>query len=173
MMEFVHRVASWGDALLGLSIKAEELGFGHMATRALFMYLILIWLIRSAKKRFLGQPTAFDMILVIVLGSIAARAMTGGAPYFPSVLGMIVIIATHWVFSYLARESSWFSTLIKGHFTSIIRDGDIDHRALRDAHMSRDDLDEELRQQGLRDPGKVAEARLERSGKLSVIKRGG
>jgi uncharacterized membrane protein YcaP (DUF421 family) len=171
LTEFFHKVGGWGDALLGLSVKAEDLGFGHMAARALLMYLILIWLVRSAKKRFLGQPTAFDMILVIVLGSIAARAMTGGAPYFPSVLGMIIIIATHWIFSYVARDSSWFSGLIKGHSTSIIRDGDIDHRALRDAHMSRDDLDEELRQQGIRDPSKVAESRLERSGKLSVIKR--
>jgi uncharacterized membrane protein YcaP (DUF421 family) len=169
-MGFVHTLALWGDSVLGLSVKAEELGFGNMAARALLMYLILIWLIRSAKKRFLGQPTAFDMILVIVLGSIAARAMTGGVAFFPSVLGMMVIIATHWVFSYLARESSWFSGLIKGHSTSIVRDGMIDHRALRDAHMTRDDLDEELRQQGVREPTNVAEARLERSGKLSVIR---
>jgi uncharacterized membrane protein YcaP (DUF421 family) len=43
-------------------------------------------------------------------------------------------------------------------------------KALRAAHMSDDHLDEELRQQGVHDPNLVAEARLERSGKLSVIK---
>ena len=161
------------DAVLGLSLKSEDLGFGHMAARALLMYLILIWLIRSAKKRFLGQPTAFDMILVIMLGSIAARALTGGAPYFPCVLAMMVIIATHWLFSLIARDSRWFSGLIKGHPTILIREGRVDGNALRAAHMSRGDLDEELRQQGVDEPSKVAHARLERSGKLSVIKQAG
>ena len=161
------------DEVLGLSLKSEDLGFGHMAARALLMYLILIWLIRSAKKRFLGQPTAFDMILVIMLGSIAARALTGGAPYFPCVLAMMVIIATHWLFSLIARDSRWFSGLIKGHPTILIREGRVDGNALRSAHMSRGDLDEELRQQGVDEPSKVAHARLERSGKLSVIKQAG
>jgi uncharacterized membrane protein YcaP (DUF421 family) len=35
--------------------------------------------------------------------------------------------------------------------------------------MSEDDLAEDLRQQGVNNPGEVKEARLERSGKLSVI----
>jgi uncharacterized membrane protein YcaP (DUF421 family) len=170
MDNFFYSITATAEAVLGLSLKAEDLGYCHMAARALLMYLILIGVIRGAKKRFLGQPSAFDMILVIVLGSIAARALTGGAPYFPSVLALLVIVATHWIFSFIARDSRWFSDLIKGHSTILIENGQIDRRALRDAHMSDDDLDEELRQQGQRDPEQVAEARLERSGKLSVIK---
>jgi uncharacterized membrane protein YcaP (DUF421 family) len=171
--ELIRMVAARGDAVLGLSLKAEDLGFGHMAARASLMYLILIWLIRSAKKRFLGQATAFDMILVIVLGSIGARALTGGVPYFPCVLAMIVLVVLHWLFSYVGREWPWFSALIKGHSTTLIRQGRIDHQALRRAHMSRDDLDEDLRQQGVDSPDSAAEARLERSGRLSVIKKPG
>src|SRR4051794_15630402 len=163
-------ISDGAETVLGLSLKSEQLGYGHMAARALLMYLIMIAVVRAAKKRFLGQPSAFDMILVIVLGSIAARALTGGAPYFPSVLALLVIVATHWIFSFIARDSRWFSDLIKGHSTILIENGRVDSKALRDAHMSRDDLDEELRQQGVRDPAKATEARLERSGKLSVIK---
>ena len=173
MEKLFHFISVTADAALGLSLKAEDLGYGHMAARALLMYLILIGVIRGAKKRFMGQPSAFDIILVIVLGSIAARALTGGAPYFPSVLALMVIVAAHWVFSLIARDSRWFSNLIKGHSTLLIENGEINRKALRDAHMSRDDLDEELRQQGVRDPDNVVEARLERSGKLSVIKTRG
>jgi uncharacterized membrane protein YcaP (DUF421 family) len=172
MMTFFQAIADTGDAVLGLSLKSEQLGFGHMAARAVLMYVILIWLVRSAKKRFLSRATAFDTILVIVIGSIAARALTGGAPYFPSVLALLVLVITHWVFSYVGRKSAWFSGLIKGHSTTLIHDSNIDHSALRDAHMSRDDLDEDLRQQGVSDPSQVTEARLERSGNLSVIKSG-
>jgi uncharacterized membrane protein YcaP (DUF421 family) len=162
-------MSRWGDAVLGLSVKAEDLSFGHMAARACVMYILLIWLVRSAKKRFIGEATAFDMILVIVLGSIAARGLTGGAPYFPCVLAMAILIGMHWAFSYIAQRSSWFSGLIKGHSTLLIADGSIRYGALRAAHMSRDDLDEDLRQEGVADPAQVREARLERSGRLSVI----
>jgi uncharacterized membrane protein YcaP (DUF421 family) len=53
-----------------------------MAARALLMYLLLVVIVRSAKKRFLSNATAFDFILTVVIGSVAARAMTGGAPFF-------------------------------------------------------------------------------------------
>jgi uncharacterized membrane protein YcaP (DUF421 family) len=171
MSDVFASLSLWTDTLLGLSLRPEQLGFGHMAARALLMYVILIWLVRTAKKRFLSNATAFDFILTVMVGSIAARALTGGAPYFPSMLAMLVLIAMHWLFSLAGREWSWFSHLIKGHTTLLIRDGRIDHAALRDAHMSRDDLDEDLRQQGVTSPEAVAEARLERNGKLSVIKR--
>jgi uncharacterized membrane protein YcaP (DUF421 family) len=166
-----NQIYRWSDAVLGLSNKAENLGFGHMAARAFLMYILLIWLIRCAKKRFLGEATAFDVILVIVLGSIAARGLTGGAPYFPCVLAMAVLVVMHWLFSYIAQRSPWFSALLKGHSTLLIADGRIQHEPLRASHMSRDDLDEDLRQQGVADPAEVREARLERSGRLSVLRK--
>lgn len=47
----------------------------------------------------------------------------------------------------------------------------LDREALRDAHMSADDLAEDLRQQAVVGPSEVSEARLERNGKLSVIRK--
>jgi uncharacterized membrane protein YcaP (DUF421 family) len=158
------------EQIFGLSLKSEQLGFAHMAARAFLMYVLLIAIIRAGKKRFLGRATAFDVVLSIMVGAIAARAVTGGAPYFPSLLAILVFVAMHWLFSSLARGSSSFSSLIKGNATPLIRNGCIDEKALKDAHMSRDDLDEDLREKGVADPAEVAEARLERSGRLSVLR---
>lgn len=155
---------------LGLSLKSEQLGFAHMGARAFLMYILLIAIIRAGKKRFLGRATAFDVVLSILVGSIAARAITGGAPYFPSLFAILVLVGMHWVFSSLARSSSSFSSLIKGNATLLIRNGRIDEKALKDAHMSRDDLGEDLREEGVSNLAEVAEARLERSGRLSVIR---
>jgi|SRR4051794_32406876 uncharacterized membrane protein YcaP (DUF421 family) len=159
------------DEVLGLSLKSEQLGFSHMASRAALMYVALIILVRFAKKRFLGGATAFDYILVVLIGAVAGRAMTGGAPYFASLFGLVVMIAMHWIFSATSQRSEAFSHLIKGHATVIIKYGKVDKAALAKAHMSEDDLDEDLRDKGVKDPAQVAEARLERSGKLSVIKK--
>src|SRR5215212_3909515 len=159
------------DEILGLSLKSEQLGFGRMAARAAVMYVALIVLVRFAKKRFLGQATAFDYILVVLIGAVAGRAMTGGAPYFASLFGLFVLVAMHWVFSAASKRSPAFSSLIKGHATTIIKEGKLDVRQMAKAHMSSDDLEEDLREKGVKGPSEVKEARLERSGKLSVIKK--
>src|SRR5215218_5484859 len=88
------------EEVLGLSLKSEQLGYGHMAARALLMYLLLVVIVRSAKKRFLSNATAFDFILTVVIGSVAARAMTGGAPFFSATLAVVKMVLIHWVFSW-------------------------------------------------------------------------
>lgn len=161
----------WLDRLLGLSFKSEDLGFGHMAARAAVMYVAMIVIVRIGKKRALGDATAFDVILIIILGSVAARAMTGGAPFFPCLLAMIVMVVMHWAMSAITRDAPSFGHWVKGHSTVLIRDGEVQHEAMRHEHVSRDDLAEDLRQKGVCDPSEVKEARLERSGTVSVIRK--
>jgi uncharacterized membrane protein YcaP (DUF421 family) len=158
------------DDLLGLSLKSEQLGFGQMIARAVLMYVLLLVIVRSGKKRFLGRATAFDVILVIMIGSVAARALTGGAPFFPATLGIAALVALHWIISWIARRSKTFGGWVKGHSTTLVKDGKVLEKPLADAHMSDDDLDEDLREQGVDAVSKVKEARLERSGRLSVVK---
>jgi uncharacterized membrane protein YcaP (DUF421 family) len=52
----------------------------------------------------------------------------------------------------------------------LVQNGRIDEPALKDAHMSRDDLDEDLHEKEVSVLAEVAAARLERSGRLSVIR---
>jgi uncharacterized membrane protein YcaP (DUF421 family) len=160
------------DALLGLSAtKAEELSVLQVCDRALIVYIVLIIYVRLGKKRFLGSATAFDAILVIIIGSIASRAISGTAPFFASLAGTLVLILVHWVISYFTQDWATLSELLKGTSTLIIQGGRVDHAALRRAHMSDDDLREDLRSHGVSAPVEVEEARLERSGALSVIKK--
>lgn len=168
----MQTVSHFLDAILGLSATtAEELTTAQVCVRAIVVYLTLIAYVRFGKKRFLGQATAFDAILMIVIGSIASRAISGTAPFFPSLAGTFVLVLVHWIISYLTEDSAALGAILKGHDTVIIRNGRVDRKALQSAHMSPDDLAEDLRQEGIQHPREVKEARLERSGKLSVIKK--
>jgi uncharacterized membrane protein YcaP (DUF421 family) len=165
-------IANVLDTVLGLSAKhTEDLGTLQMCARALIVYLVLIAYVRFGKKRFLGEATAFDAVLIIVIGSLASRAVSGTAPFFASLAATFTFIAIHWIISYFTEGSSTLSFLVKGDDTVLVKNGRVDRKALEKSHMSPDDLAEDLRQQGVEDPGKVKEARLERSGKVSVIKR--
>jgi uncharacterized membrane protein YcaP (DUF421 family) len=171
---FLCMEAFWNaiDTGLGLSAtKAEELNTLQVCFRAVVVYLVLIGFIRFAKKRFLSQATAFDVILVIVIGSISSRAVSGTAPFLPSLAGTFVLIFMHWIISYFTRDSKFLGYLAKGKDTVLIRDGKVDAKAMAASHMSEDDLLEDLRHQGVEAPADAKSARLERSGKLSVIKK--
>ena len=94
------------DFLFGLSAnKAEELTTMQVCLRAVVVYIVLIAYVRFAKKRFIGQATAFDFIVVIIIGSIASRAISGTAPFFASLAGTFMLILMHWLISYFSRSS--------------------------------------------------------------------
>lgn len=164
-------LANIANALVGFSAKAEQLTIVQGVVRALLIYIVLIAVVRFGKKRFLGRATAFDVILVIIIGSTASRAIVGSAPPFVALAAVVALVAFHWVISLISRDSRFFSNLIKGNPTLIIKDGKVQRKNLRAAHMSDDDLDEDLRREGVADAAQVAEARLERDGKLSVLRK--
>jgi uncharacterized membrane protein YcaP (DUF421 family) len=80
-------------------------------------------------------------------------------------------MTVHWAISLFTRDSERLSAFVEGRPRTIIVDGNVDNAALRAAHMSQEDLEEDLRQSGIDDAGLVKLAVLERSGRLSVIKQ--
>lgn len=158
------------EDIIGIGKEAMQLDAGEMALRAAIIYIVTLAIVRLGKKRFMGSGTAFDMIVGIMLGSMASRALTGNAPIVPTMTGAAVLVGAHWVFSAIAVRWHGFGVLIKGRPDTIVRDGEVDEAMMRKAHMTDRDLEEDLRDNGLTDVAKVAEARLERSGRLSVVK---
>jgi hypothetical protein len=59
--------------------------------RAIVVYFLLVLFVRLGKKRFLGQATAFDAVLIILIGSIASRAVSGTAPFVASLAATLSI----------------------------------------------------------------------------------
>ncbi|MDF3063943.1 MAG: hypothetical protein K0S06_4052 [Microvirga sp.] len=156
---------------LGLGLDSKEIGLAQMAIRAAVVYVVTVAFVRLAKKRFMSRASAFDVILGIMLGSIVSRAITGNAPFGPALAASAALIAMHWLFSFVAYYWHGFGIAVKGQPRVLIRDGAPDRNAMRRAHITEHDLHEDLRTEGLDSPVKVREARLERSGKLSVVKR--
>ena len=160
---------AFGQMLLGIGVKAEQLRPEQAVLRAVVVYVVALAIVRLGKRRLLARATAFDVIVSIVIGSIAGRAVTGNAPFGPAFAGLAGIVAMHWIVSALALRWGFFGKVVKGRSTIIIRDGRLDEEALRSEHMTKDDLDEDLRQKGHPAVKGVAEGRLERSGQVSVL----
>lgn len=166
----MQSLADFTDALLGLSLPAHELQAGHVAWRTVIVFVFGVVIVRLSNRRLLGRNAAFDVLLGVLLGSVLSRAINGSAPFGPTLLGSALLIALHHLLAAAATRWHALSRLLKGSPHVLVRNGRIDEHALARCDLSREDLEEELRLQGhTPDPREIAEARLERTGTLSVV----
>jgi uncharacterized membrane protein YcaP (DUF421 family) len=167
-MSSIEACADW---LLGLHLDAEELTFGHMAARALVVFVCAVVLARAADRRMLGHNAGFDIMMLVVLGSVLSRAINGQAAFFPTLGASALLVLLHHVVATIAFHSHWFSQLLKGRPRTLVLNGNVDRAAMRRNKITDDDLDENLRLHGgVEGTDEVAEARLERNGSVSVVK---
>ena len=163
---------SWSIAeALGLHETAATLSSAQVALRAIVVYGALLLVVRLGHRRFVSRSTAFDMVLAIVLGSVASRAVSGTAPFVPTLVAAAVLVAVHWLVATAAFHSHRFGIVVKGQPRELVRDGDVVEEQMRRSTISVHDLEEGLREHGVADVAEVASARLERNGNISVVRK--
>jgi uncharacterized membrane protein YcaP (DUF421 family) len=83
-----------------------------------------------------------------------------------------VIILVHRLLAFIAYYSHWFGVLIKGSPDLIIEDGDLILGAMRRNHISRHDVEEDLRLAAKTEQLRNIKAGyVERSGDISFIEK--
>ncbi len=160
------------NGLLGLERSGHELQFGHMMARTGVVFVVAVGLTRLGDRRFLTHNAGFDMMVAVVLGSVLSRAINGDARFFPTLAASVLLVLLHHLVAGLAFRSHRISQLVKGEPRLLVRDGVVNEREMQRGKITPEDLEANLRLQGqLSRVEDVAEARLERSGAISVLPR--
>ena|SRR5689334_18369962 len=148
----------------------EHLTTLQMAVRAFVMFFITLALIRFAGMRIFGKRTAFDNILVIMLGAVLARGVVGASPFFSTVAAAAVMVVVHKILALLAMRHVWVGKIVKGIHRPLYQNGKFNEEHMRITGISKDDVMEgvrlELHSNSLDD---VKEAIVEKNGQVSVI----
>jgi uncharacterized membrane protein YcaP (DUF421 family) len=141
-----------------------------VAVRTVGAYGFALVVVRLGSKRFLSKASAFDVVVAIMLGSIMSRAISNPEQFWAMLLSGALLVASHALLAALAYRFDWLGPLVKGQPKVLVRDGEVDHGAMRDAGVSEQDLEQAIRTQSRRtDPSEVRRATLERDGTISVI----
>lgn len=168
MNTFNHFVSS----LLGLDLGPKDLSFVQISLRGIIVFLATLIMIRLGHKRSLARKTAFDAVLIVILASVLSRAVNGSSAFFATIGGSVVIVLVHRMLAFIAYHSHAFGILIKGSPEIIVENGDLLWPIMRRNHISKHDLDEDLRLDAkMDDVSKVKVARVERSGDISFISK--
>jgi uncharacterized membrane protein YcaP (DUF421 family) len=159
------------QALLGLGVEAKDLTSLQVSMRGIIVFVASLVMVRIGSKRSLAEKTAFDAALMIIIASVLARAINGSAPFVPTLVVGFVLVLLHRVFALGAYVSHAFGNLVKGKPVVIVQNGRIDWNNMRFNHISRHDLEEDMRLDAkMEDLSKIKIARVERSGDISFIK---
>ncbi|HMG69382.1 MAG TPA: YetF domain-containing protein [Chitinophagaceae bacterium] len=144
----------------------------QMGVRAFLMFFIALVLIRFGGMRIFGKKTAFDNILVIMLGAILARGVVGASPFFATVVAGAVLVVIHKILALLSLKYIWIGKIVKGIHRSLYKNDELNRRNMRISTISKDDLMEGVRLQiNSNDIKDVKEAFIEKNGQVSIVKK--
>ena len=141
--------------------------------RGLFIYFVMLVIVRVSGRRTLAEATPFDFVLLLIVAETTQQALLGDD--FSITNAVILILTLFLVDIALSYAKRWFPTLSKlidGRPTFLIRDGEIDQRALDKTRTDTSDIMIAARgQHGLERLEQVKHAILETDSGISIIPR--
>jgi uncharacterized membrane protein YcaP (DUF421 family) len=157
--------------LLGIGTEPKALSFLQVSVRGIIVFIATLIMVRLSSKRSLAEKTAFDAVLVVIIGSMLARAINGSEAFFPTLGTGFVLVFLHRLLGIAAYYSHTFGILVKGKPVVLVEDGRLQRKNMLWEHISKHDLEEDMRLDAETDDlSEIKFARVERSGDISFIK---
>ncbi|WP_019139785.1 DUF421 domain-containing protein [Noviherbaspirillum massiliense] len=157
---------------LGLDQQVQDLDALQMVLRACVVFVFCLLAIKAAKRRFMGRGSAFDIVMIIILGSVISRAINGTAPMLPTLAASIALILIHRFVAWMSMHSGRWRAFVEGEPKLLVEDGTVDWDEMRKHDITEKDLHSALRQVlNTDDLSLVKHIYLEPDGKLSIVKR--
>lgn len=147
---------------------SEALG---VTWKTIVVFAVLVGLTRIIGRRLLAQLTFFDFVIGVTIGTMGGAYVVTSTKGAYVLLGPVVLGAAVLATGYMSLKSLTVRRLLEGEPTTLIQNGRILRESLLRARYSVDDLQMELRTQGVFDINEVEFAVLEPHGKLSVLKK--
>lgn len=160
------------DIIHTLFGEGKDLNSLQMVCRAVVSFFLTLLMIRIAGIRTFGKKTAFDNVIVIMLGSIFSRVVVGASPFIPTTAACMAFVLVHRLLAWVSLYSDTVGRWVKGEASTLYADGQRNVRNMRSARVSEKDLRESVRQRMNEDSFEhVREIIQERNGEVSVIKK--
>jgi uncharacterized membrane protein YcaP (DUF421 family) len=140
------------------------------ALRALAVYLLLLVLLRVMGKRTIGNFTAFDLLVSLMLGEVVDEMIYGDVSFAQGVTAILVVCLLQYGNSWLSYWDHGFDRVLEGVPTPVVEGGRLVQEGLRKERMNEKEVMAELRLHGIDDLREVKLAMVESDGEVSVIR---
>jgi len=137
--------------------------------RPVVVYLVLVVLLRIFGKRELAQLNPFDLVVLLSLSNTVQNAIIGDDNSVSGgVIGAISLLTINWLVVRVLFRSPKLTRVLEGRPAILVRDGQLDKRALERESLTREELVEVIHRQGFEDFHEVRRCELEPNGTFYV-----
>jgi uncharacterized membrane protein YcaP (DUF421 family) len=142
----------------------------EIVLRAVAVYVLLWLLLRAMGKRELAEVTAFELVILVVLGDMVQNGVTQedmsvtGSTLAVATMGMLAVGSS--VVGYRFRRTR---PVLDGEPSIVVRDGEVLDDVLRLQRITRAELDEGARKKGIADLSRVRWGLVEADGTFSFV----
>lgn len=140
--------------------------------RSIFLYIIVLIVMRLMGKREIGQLQPFELAISIMIADLASTPMAdAGIPLTNGIIPILALLVMHLVISMINIKSIKGREILCGKPSILIYRGRIDEKMLRKERFTVNELEERLRGSNVVNIGDVEYAILETSGQVTVIQK--
>lgn len=139
------------------------------ALKAVALYVVMLVMVRVLGKRAIGNFTAFDLLVALMVSDMIGDVVFGGVSFAQGMAGILPIAAMEYAGSWVSIKKPSFDRIIEGSPTVVIRDGVLDQQGMNEERMTEYDIDAALRHHGIDDRRLVRLATVESDGHVSVL----
>jgi uncharacterized membrane protein YcaP (DUF421 family) len=137
--------------------------------RPVIVYLCLVLFLRIFGKRELAQLNPFDLVVLLCLSNTVQNSIIGDDNTVSGgIVGVFALLTINYLVSRLLFSAPSLNKLVSGDETVLIRQGIVDHEAMKREVLTELELKAVLHKQGLHDYSQVEKCVLEPSGNFYV-----
>ncbi len=137
--------------------------------RPVIVYLVLVVLLRIFGKRELAQLNPFDLVVLLSLSNTVQNAIIGDDNSVTGgIIGAIGLLAINWLVVRVLFRSPGLTRIFEGRSAVLVRNGQIDRKALERESLSREELIAVIHRQGFEELQQVRKCELEPNGTFYV-----
>ncbi len=142
--------------------------------RTIFLYIIVLIVMRLMGKREIGQLQPFELAISIMIADLASTPMADpGIPLINGIIPILALLVMHLLISIINIKSIKARSILCGKPSILIYRGRIDEKMLKKERFTVNELEERLRGNNIVNIGDVEYAILETSGQITVIQKPG
>lgn len=146
----------------------------ELVLRGTLVYWLLFLILRFIRRRDVGAVGIADILLLVIVADAAQNAMSGGYDTFAEgAILVLTIVAWNWLLDFLSYHFAPVRRFASPERLTLVSRGVPRLRNMRREFITREELQEKLREQGIEDISEVKVAYLEGDGQISVIRNSG
>jgi uncharacterized membrane protein YcaP (DUF421 family) len=149
-----------------------DLSVAEKVIRPILVYLFLVVAVRLAGRRELAQLNSFDLVVLMMLANTVQNATIGNDnSLVGGLIGVSALLLVNYGVTRVLYDHPRLDRIIEGEPVVLVRNGQVLREHLTRQAITREELMEAIRKQGLGSVDQVAQAVLETGGVISVVPR--